>query len=291
MADQPVLDDVVIEPAAISDMKAGATVFARAMGREEPAIVERLMDFSFKLLDSGLGHFVLARHSSRIVGYGSLTAYKTIGWIGFMGTDPDIQGRGIGTSIMSRLLETADRMRLLTLNLDATNIGMKLYSNVGFRVEFPARRFGIPGQCTRGTRRETHGGRIRILDNLPAWCAALDMRAFGDDRSPLILTALRHGGKVLAIEERAFGLLEGKKLGPMVAEDPEAAGDILKRASDLGADVVYVAEHPNLSREFLDGLKPPEQSGPITCCTRMTRGRPVEQELELVYGDYSAATG
>jgi GNAT superfamily N-acetyltransferase len=291
MADQPRLDDVTIESAAMSDMRAGATVFARAMGREEPAIVERLLAFSMNLLDSGIGRFVVARHRSRTVGYGSLAAYRTIGWIGFMGTDPDLQGRGIGAAIMNRLLESANRLNLLTLNLDATNIGMKLYSKFGFRVLFPACRFGIPGQCTRGTHRETHGGRVRILDSLPEWCAAFDMRAFGDDRSPLIRNALRHGGKVLVVEERAFGLIEGKKLGPVVAADRQAAEDILRRASDLGADVVYVSEHPSLARKFLAGLKPPDQSGPITCCTRMTRGRPVEQDLKLVYGDYSAATG
>jgi hypothetical protein len=119
----------------------------------------------------------------------------------------------------------------------------------------------------------------------------MDRRAFGDDRSPLVTAALGHNAKLLVIENRAFGLLEGKKLGPVVATDPEAALDIVRYASGLGASVIYVPLHPELAPEFLAGLILPEETGPITCCKRMYRGEAVEQELGLAYADYSAATG
>ena len=291
MFDEPSMSNLVTKPAGPQDMQDGAKVFARAMGRAGPHIEEWLFEFSKRLAEAEVGHFVVARHKRRTVGYGSLVAYRNIGWIGFMGTEPAFQGRGIGAAIMQHLLRLAERLDLKTLKLDATNIGKKLYSKFGFREEYPARRCEIPGLCARGTRRDSPGRGVRFADRMPDWCLAMDRRAFGDDRSPLILAALRHGAKLLLIENRAFGLLDGRKLGPVAAADPDAAMDIVRSGSGLGASVIYVPHHPGLPRHFLATLNLPDEEGPITCCTRMYRGEPVEQDLRLAYADYSAATG
>lgn len=291
MSDEPRVTDLIIKPADVSEMKNGAKIFARAMGRGETRIEEWLFEFSKRLAEAEVGHFVVARHGHRTVGYGSLVSYTRVGWIGFMGTEPDFQRMGIGAAIMENLLELAERTGLKSLKLDATNIGRRLYSKFGFGEEYAARRFEIPGQCTRGTRRDGVGAAVKIADRMPDWCLSLDRRAFGDDRSPLIESALRHGAKLLLIASRGFGLLDGKKLGPVVATDADAAVEIVRTGSGLAANLIYVPRHPELPPQFLAGLRLPEDHGPITCCTRMTRGEPVEQELRLVYADYSAATG
>jgi GNAT superfamily N-acetyltransferase len=291
MSDRPTLKGVVVEAAGPSDMEAGAKIFASAMGREGAHIEEWLLSFSTMLVEAGIGRFTVAKYRSEPVGYGGLVAYQHIGWIGFMGTQPDLQGLGIGTSIMRALLELAEELRLKTLKLDATNIGEKLYSKFGFIKEYPARRIEIPGRCVRGTRRDGIGSGVRIVDSIPEWCSALDRRAFGDDRSPLISASLRRGGKLLLAGEQGFGLLEGKKLGPVIATTAEAAKAIVRWGAGLGANVAYIPLHPDLARGFLSDLKQPKGRNALTCCTRMIKGNPVKQELGLVYGDYSAATG
>ena len=290
MPDMPALKGLVIGTAGRADMEAGSKVFARAMGRGGALVEERLLQFAERLLEAGIGHFVAARHKRKIVGYGSLVVYANMGWIGFMGTDPTLQGRGIGAAIMEYVLQLAESLGLKTLKLDATNIGKKLYSRFGFREEYPARMYEIPGVCSRGTRRDSVGS-VAFEKGMPGWCLAMDRRAFGDDRSPLFRTSLEHGAKLLIIENRGFGLLDGKKLGPLVATDPGAAMDILRSGSELGASMIYVPNRPGLPREFLSALRLPEEYGPITCCTRMHLGDPVEQDLDLAYADYSAATG
>ncbi len=291
MADEPRMSGLVIEPAGLREMQDGAKVFARAMGRGGVHVEEWLFSFSRRLAEAGVGHFVVARHGRKTIGYGSLATYETVGWIGFMGTEPAFQGRGVGAAIMQHLLGRAEQMGLKTLKLDATNIGRKLYTKFGFKDEYRAGRHEIPGFCVRGTRRVSPGGRVKFADRMPDWCLSMDRRAFGDDRSPLIAAALRHGGKLLLIENRAFGLLDGRKLGPLVAADPDAAMNIVRSGSSLGASVIYVPHHPRLPGRFLAGLSPAEEEGPITCCTRMQLGERVAQELELAYADYSAATG
>jgi GNAT superfamily N-acetyltransferase len=291
MGDEPGMNDFVIEPAGASEMKDGARVFAGAMGRDETHIEEWLFEFSRRLAEAKVGHFVVARSGPKVVGYGSLVSYTRVGWIGFMGVAPGSQRMGIGTALMERLLQLAERRGLRTLKLDATNVGKVLYSKFGFEEEHPARRFEIPGLCTRGAHRDGAGVTVRIAERMPEWCLSMDRRAFGDDRSPLISAALRRGAKLLLIESRGFGLLDGKKLGPVVAVDVNAAVEIVRGGSGLGANLIYVARHPELPTSFLTTLRLPEEHGPITCCTRMGRGEPVEQDLHLVYADYSAATG
>jgi GNAT superfamily N-acetyltransferase len=290
MEDRSLLPDLAIEPAGLSDMKDGAKVFARAMGRGGAHIEEWLFDFSRRLEEAGVGHFVVARHKGKIVGYGSLVAYERLGWIGFMGTEPGLQGRGIGAAMMDNLLGLAEKLNLKTLKLDATNIGKNLYSKFGFSEEHPARRCEIPGLCLRGTRRGNTDC-VSLADELPDWCRSMDLRAFGDDRSSLIQAALGQGAKLLLVPGRGYGLLEGKKLGPLVATDPDAAVAILTSSSGLGAGVIYVPLHNELHEAFMARIKLPVEEGPITCCTRMHLGEPVEQDLSLAYADYSAATG
>jgi GNAT superfamily N-acetyltransferase len=287
----PVLDGLTVEPAGISNMDTAVKVFARAMGREQAHIEEHLRGFSLKLAEAGLGHFFIARHRDTPIGYGGLVGYQRVGWIGFMGTDPAFQGRGVGAAIMENIMALAAHMRLTTIKLDATNIGRKLYSKFGFADEFPAMMGEIRSRCSRGKPKDPPIGAVKMADDLPEWCSVLDRRAFGDDRSALIRTALRHGAKLLLVGERGFGLIEGKKLGPLVAGDPETAVDILRWASDLGARLAYVPRHADLPKQFIACLKFPRQHGPIRCCTRMIWGLPVRQELGLVYADYSAATG
>jgi len=287
---KPPMPGLIIERAGLPHMTGGAKVFARAMGREDAGIEKWLSDFSSRLLEAGICYFFVARHEHKIVGYGSLSAYERIGWIGFMGTEPGLQGQGIGAAMMEELLGLARHLGLTTVKLDATNIGKRLYSKFGFREEYPVRMCEIPGLCSRGTRRDGTDG-VKLAEELPEWCRWVDRRAFGDNRSALIVNALEHGAKVLIIPDRGYALLDGRKLGPLVAMDPETAKSLLACASNLGAGLIYVPHHPGLPREFLAALRPRDEEGPITCCTRMHFGEALEQELALVYADYSAATG
>ena len=289
--DRPILDDMTIGDADIPAMRQGAAVFARAMGRGEAHVEEWLFRFSRRLAEAGIGHFMAASYRGKTVGYGSLVAYSKLGWIGFMGTEPSLQGKGIGAAIMEELLGRAQKMGLTSLKLDATNIGKRLYTKFGFKEEYAARRFEIPGQCKRGSRRGMGVGDVRIAGHIPSWCLALDRRAFGDDRRPLIEAALRDGAKLLVTARRGFAVMDGKKLGPLVATDTHAAIELIRWGAGLGANLVYVPRHAELPSPFTKELRLPEEAGPITCCTRMTMGEPIEQDLRLVYADHSAATG
>ena len=119
----------------------------------------------------------------------------------------------------------------------------------------------------------------------------MDREAVGDDRSGLFKAVLADGGKVLMVEEEGFGIMHGRKVGPIIARSVDVAIAIVRRADSFGVNRVYVPRHAHLDEGFLAGLKeiPPEWE--LRCCTRMLRGEELKQNLELEYAGYSAATG
>jgi GNAT superfamily N-acetyltransferase len=266
----------------------GARIFAQAMGRRSPAVEDYLYDFANLLSQAGLGNFVVAEYQGKAVGYGGLITYVSLGWIGYMGTLPDWQAKGIGKGMMRRLMDLAAEKRIQTLKLDATDTGVKLYSKSGFEAEYAARRFEIQARCVPAGRK---GAGVRLEAILPDWCLAMDLEAFGDDRSSLLKAVLQDGGKMLLVERRGFGLVHGKKLGPVVADGLDVAMDILWRAASLGATVIYVPLHRQMPEEFLANLKESEPEGSVRCCTRMSFGQALHDDASKVFAAYSAATG
>ena len=132
---------------------------------------------------------------------------------------------------------------------------------------------------------------MRLDEELPRWCLALDREAIGDDRSALLRAVLGDGGKVLMVENEGFGILHGRKIGPIIARSVDAAIAIVRRADSFGVNRIYVPRHAELPEGFLVGLKEIPPSWELRCCTRMIYGEPLKQNLELEYAGYSAATG
>jgi len=276
---------VVVKTADETMLRTGSRIFVLALGHDDQTAEDRLFAMSKLLADGGCGHFIGAELEGRMVGYGALVVYERLGWVAFMGTEPGLQGRGIGSAMMTDLMEKARARGVTSLRLEATNAGVGLYAKHGFTEEYPGRRLEIPARCAPpGEPAST----VKLADELPDWCLALDRRAFGEDRSKLLNLVLNDGGKLLLDGEDGFGLLHGRKLGPLVATGVEAARKILWRGGELGARVIYVPLHPGIPANFVDQLQASESE---SCCMRMIFGEPVDDEPGLVYAAHSAATG
>jgi len=281
-------EHVVIEAVDEAMLREGSRIFAHAMGRDDPAVEDNLFAMSKLLAGGGCGHFIAGESGGRMVAYGALVTYERLGWIAFMGTEPGMQGRGIGSAMLANLMDQARDRGIRSLRLDATDAGIKLYARHGFIEEYPARRLEIPARCALPGQPAPD---VTLAADLPDWCTALDQRAFGADRSRLLGLILRDGGKLLLAGQDGFGVLHGRKLGPVVAKGVEAALSILWRAGDLGARVIYVPFHSGLPPSFIDELRDPEPEGQARCCVRMVFGEPVDDEHDLVFAAHSAATG
>lgn len=92
--------------------------------------------------------YVVAEHDGRVVGFAGLTLFSRrrahVGAIG-MGVDEACQGRGVGTALMTALIDLADNwynLRRLELQVYTDNTaGIRLYERFGFVVEGTHRAF------------------------------------------------------------------------------------------------------------------------------------------------------
>jgi predicted N-acetyltransferase YhbS len=148
--------------------------------------------------------------------------------LGLIVVDQALQGRGVGRMLMQQLLEdTAPR----SLQLVATNAGLKLYQQCGFvahcgieqwqSADYVAGRVPVPAEVTLSPARSA---------DLPT-IVALDASAFGAQRNALLGAVLALGGGVVARRNgevvgyalsRPAGL--GTIIGPVIATDQNLAG-------------------------------------------------------------------
>ncbi len=275
----------------------GVRVFLRSFREESESVEEWLQGFVRMLVDAGLAHMLVAvgagggagsGRDRRVVGCGALIGFVRTAWIAFMGVEPDLQRRGIGGAILDELMRLARGRGYAMVRLDATDVGRGLYAGRGFVAEHPAGMYEIPAHCGPGPE---GGPPVRLNEELPEWCLALDREAAGDDRSALLGAVLADGGKVLVVEGEGFGILHGRKVGPVIAKSVDAAVAIVRRGGSLGANRVYVTRRSDLDERFVAGLKEmPPRSG-LGCCTRMAWGKPLKRNPGLEFAAYSAATG
>jgi ribosomal protein S18 acetylase RimI-like enzyme len=169
----------------------------------------------------------LAWDGDRRAGTVTTIVYQgTLGWVGMVLVAPELRGRGIGTALLGAALKTLEDVE--TVKLDATALGRRIYTPLGFLDErVLERRVRAPASPLAAPLPEESRVRPLVDGDLPA-VLALDREAFGRSREQL-LEAWR--GKApqyaRAFEEsgRVRGFCLGRPgsrrehLGPLIAED------------------------------------------------------------------------
>ncbi len=185
-----------------------------------------------------------------------------LAWIGMVLTHPEFRGRGFARTLMQQVLDHLSDVS--TVKLDATEMGMPLYSRLGFVDECAIERWLRPAQIT------PLGSAVPYMPQ-----AALDLEAFGADRSALLEQLALIDTASL---DEAFAMGRGNRFGPCVSRSEEAA---------QGLAEWYLARHPN--ELMLWDLFPENNLAQslgferYRTLTRMTRGRKLLGDNSLVY--------
>jgi hypothetical protein len=185
------------------------------------------------------------------------TRYRATGWIGNLIVVPERRGRGIGSLLMEHAMAHLRSLRAATLRLEADPLGIPIYRRLGFVDEFDSPRFhrDVPARITAPS--------VAPLGDadLPA-VAAFDAPRFGDDRSRLLPLLLGRARSAFRVPRRGAiaGYLmalpgrHGTRIGPWVADAPEAGRDLLQAAlaSAATAAVTLAVPGPNvIARQIL----------------------------------------
>jgi len=219
---------------------------------------QRSEDWRF-LLEGNPGRFVVAVRDGRVIGSGGAACYgTTLAWVCMILVDPAERGQGIGSRIVSGVLDRLSDMR--SIGLDATPLGMGVYARLGF-VE-TSRLLRMEALPTSGEEDESP---VRPLapGDMPA-VLAMDGQVFGADRGELLRAAASRAPAFVAVREGVvvgycFGRdgARSRQIGPVVAPDMDLASSLVVTSlvSDVGKPVVVdaPADRPHwlaLHREF-----------------------------------------
>lgn len=265
-----------------------AKFYLRAFESSDLSKAADLVNFWKLFIEEKVCYFIIAKYNDKIIGCGALVTYRSLAWVAWMAVDPDLQGKGVGNEIMKNLMDYGKESGFKTLRLDATNIGKKLYSKFGFREEYQVLWHEIK---FRKGRNDFEGLEMSVSNSIPKWCLKMDKEAFGDDRSQLLKLLLNKGGKIITVENEGYGILWRNRVGPIIAKDIDIAKNIVKYASNIGAERLYVPLHKDLPQDFLFDLKEMKRDTSLTCCTRMIFGDAIKENTKRIYASFIAATG
>jgi GNAT superfamily N-acetyltransferase len=203
---------------------------------------------------------------------------KRLAWIGMVLTRVRYRGRGFARRLMTEALGLADRMKVETVKLDATDQGRPLYENLGFRGEQAVERW---------SRREgTWCSCVKVTDS-PAPQAGwreLDLRVFGADRTALLSKLARRDPPLLLGDSYLFsraGRLTSY-LGPCVAEVSASAHALIERALQTGGSGEWSWDLLSSNRQAV-ALARALDFTPTRHLTRMVRGKGQRAKDEAIY--------
>jgi GNAT superfamily N-acetyltransferase len=187
--------------------------------------------------------------------YGSRLA-----WIGMVLTHPDFRGRGFARALMQRALDYLGDVE--TIKLDATEMGVPLYRQLGFEDECAIERWTGQSQAAP-VEVETF--------EYPG----SDMEAFGADRN----VVLKRLAKIESASfEGAFAMGRGNRFGPCVSQSQESAQMLAQWffARHANEEIVWDLFPENNLAESLGFHR-------LRTLTRMSRGRKLKSNNALIY--------
>ncbi|WP_155888585.1 GNAT family N-acetyltransferase [Inquilinus limosus] len=179
--------------------------------------------------------------------------YGRVAYLGIVGTDPAMQGRGFGRRIVEAALAPVPAGRVILL--DASPAGAPLYEKLGFvdvdasvvlEAPGPVEAPPVPGLAPMAEA------------DLPA-VAAYDAAVFGADRTTGLRELFREhpDGAVCRRDGRVvgYGLRHPDRIGPVLAENQETAAALVAMLSALAPAGPMTITVPSSHAAMLDHLR------------------------------------
>jgi len=245
-----------------------------------------------------------ARVDGREIGVATLTTYRADGddappalaWIGGMIVHPAARRQGAARGMLRSMMARSRELGVRVVGLDASENGRPLYEDEGFRVLGRTSRWaraGSRGEAVVSARHSVHP--ISISEAMEI--AAFDQPRFGARRMPFLMSLLHEfPWRSFMSRDRGSGEVTGfvfaneRAMGPLVADDEDAASALLSACESSGAPpkLIIMDDHIGASRVLAAAGYTPDG----VWCTRMSLGStPLPGRRESVYGAATWALG
>lgn len=201
-----------------------------------------------------------------------------LAWIGMVLTHPESRRKGHARRVMEAALSWLDERGVKASRLDATDMGLPLYEQLGYTVECAAERW----------RAELPAAPPATPTGQPP--LALDLRATGTDRSRILAALVPEGcfSSPRGYAMRRPGRL-ARYLGPCIAEHAGDAAALIHLALAGGAGPVFWDLLPG--NEAAAALARSLGFAPVRHLKRMARGPAPREDHSLIYALSGFETG
>ncbi|MFX1575430.1 MAG: GNAT family N-acetyltransferase [Promethearchaeota archaeon] len=256
-------------------------VFLTAFGRTFYDQLEEEKKVWLYLINENIARFLIALIDDRIIGAGGLFLYHDVASIGYMGVLPDYRSRGVGSALFKNLIQLSLNLDIKTIILYASKLGEPIYKKYGFQGSYYADMYFLPNQFPNINMKEKD---LREINYLPDWVINLDSEAMGFNRAQYLKARLALGGKILVIENEGYALvskiLSQIRLGPLIANNLDAAILLIKKSILLGAENLIIPIHPNFQKKLFSILQLSKRGEPNL---KMFFGQELSDRLEFLY--------
>jgi len=180
-----------------------------------------------------LGCFV-AETNGIAVATTTTSVFENIGWIAMVLVDERVRKYGIGRMLLLHAIDYLEQKFVTTIRLDATALGQKLYSKLGFLEAYHVVRFA--GRAPLGDFEPNHPKRLDPSDPDMSDLANLDQKVTATDRLSFLKTLITDDApayKQIASDGSLAGYAccrDGKnavQIGPVISLTAEAGETLL----------------------------------------------------------------
>lgn len=273
----------------IDSVDKAVQIFAKA--RDSPIDAENNMKAMTKLFYQHKNFIGIGLTKDKVlIGFGALIGMSgKTAWIPFVGVHPEFQGQGGGKVIMERLLEIAKQHDWVSIELVSSKAGFPLYQKFGFRTDYLVGDFEIKGLKSTNVSNNLKTKIIQANESLPNWLLEFDKKNIGIDRSTIFQVHNLPHLVLISEDQKAYGLIYGQRIGPIISESLDIARDILCKGFEIGATLVVLPIKDDVLsffREKIDLQLVPNSNG-----TKMTFGNPITYNSANIIGLRSMAYG
>ena len=233
---------------------------------------------------------VCLTYDSQIVGLGGIIPMAgNTAWIPYVGIDPEFQGQGGGRVILENLIQLAKENNWKSLELVASKAGYPVYRRLNFRTDFPVASFEIKSIENDHLALPLQVVELSQNQNFPDWLLELDRSIMGIDRSNIMAIHPYDKVHIIIKSNEGYGILYGKRIGPIIAKSKEIARDIISEGFKLGGETVILINEPERIKFFKESML--LQMVQNTDTTKMTFGEPIKYKKDWIHGLRSMAHG
>lgn len=229
-----------------------------------------------------------------VAAVGSGIAFGRLGFVGNMIVGEEHRRRGIGATILDTVTTFLENAGCQRLELFATDDGRPLYARHGFELTDPS----VTARVPRSTALHEESGVSFDETTGVGELTAYDTPRFGGDRLPLLEMMLSDPDRPMlvarldgAVAGYAWLRTDGPRVGPLVADTPAVAGQLLAEAFRRAPQTDELSL--NLPAANVAGARWLHELGleTVEWKGRMARGPEIPRRDDTIYANLVGALG